>query len=452
MRSQPDQIIRQLEIHNSRLDKESVLESAVEEGLTEFFLGLKMALDPLITFGVKQVPLKEEIWTEDGASKTLEPNGQGLAWSVFTDLANKLQARELTGHDARDAVLLAMNVATTQQWNDWYRRILIKDLRCGVSEKTVNKVLKKCGKTEWSVPVFTCMLAHDGANHPNKIKSVRQIEPKLDGVRTLAVIHDVHGNKIEMFSRNGKQFANFGHIVDQLSKLLKDSPAHCPIVLDGEVMSENFQQLMKQVHRKDNVNSTDAVFYVFDMIPLEDFLKGRYDKTQSFRSLAVQHWIRDHAEKLPNVKSLESQTIDLDTEEGKAQFAEINAQAIEQGYEGLVIKDPEAAYESKRSHSWLKVKPVISVDLTVTELQEGTGRNAGLLGALVCEGIDSGKQIKVNVGSGLSDSQRKEFWENQHTVIGSTVEIMADAITKSQDSDSVYSLRFPRFHRFRDDK
>ncbi len=89
---------------------------------------------------------------------------------MFVDLAQKLQNRELTGHAARDAVVLTMSIATISQWNDWYRRILIKDLRCGVSEKTVNKVVPNC------VPVFTCMLAHDSANHEKKMQGKNRLK------------------------------------------------------------------------------------------------------------------------------------------------------------------------------------------------------------------------------------------------------------------------------------
>ena len=130
MKTQPQEIIARLEADNSRLAKEQVILEAMEEGLDEFFEGVRMALDPLVTFGVKQVPEA----TEDG---------QGLAWPVFKELTRKLVNRSLTGHAARDAIELAMGVATTEQWNGFYRRILIKDLRCGVSEKTVNNVAKK---------------------------------------------------------------------------------------------------------------------------------------------------------------------------------------------------------------------------------------------------------------------------------------------------------------------
>ena len=199
VRTQPQDIIEQLEADNSRLAKEAVLQNAHDEGLPEFFEGMRMALDPLVTFGVKQVPERSDVLT-----------GQGLSWDNFVELASKLQNRDLTGHAARDAIELAMSIATTEQWNGFYRRILIKDLRCGVSEKTVNKV------APGTVPVFTCSLAHDSAKHEKKMVGKKQIEIKLDGVRVITIIR---GDKVEMFSRNGKQFHNFGHIIEEIETL-----------------------------------------------------------------------------------------------------------------------------------------------------------------------------------------------------------------------------------------
>ena len=425
MRTQPDAIIRQLEIHNSRLNKEAIIQAAHEEGLPEFFEGVTMALDAMVTFGVKQVPEA----TEDG---------QGLAWDVFKDLADKLIARELTGHAARDAIDLCMQTATVQQWNDWYRRILIKDLRCGVSEKTVNKVVPGC------VPVFTCQLAHDSANHEKKMTGVKQIEIKLDGVRVITIIQ---GNKVEMFSRNGKQFHNFGHIIAELETVIKDYPVPYPLVLDGEVMSANFQDLMKQVHRKDGKQSTDAVLHLFDTIPLGCFKNGVWDKPQSFRSLITNHWVRDHQDALAHVQALDWEDVDLDTPEGEQRFVELNKAAVDGGYEGVMIKDVDAPYECKRTHAWLKAKPFIEVTLSVTAVEEGTGRNEGRLGALVCSGEDDGKDIRVNVGSGFTDDNRSTFWTSRDDLIGQLVEVRADAVTQNQDG--TYSLRFPRFKTFR---
>ena len=434
MRTQPQAIIEKLEADNSRLAKESILLDAMNEGLDEFFDGVRMALDPLYTFGVKQVPTKDTVIS-----------GQGCEWKIFVELAEKLNKRELTGHAARDAINLVMSSATAEQWNGFYRRILIKDLRCGVSEKTVNNVAKKNGFDKYKVPVFTCQLAHDSANHEKKMVGPKQIEIKLDGVRVLTVIKD---GKVEMFSRNGKQFHNFGHIIAEIEAVLKDKPAPYDLVLDGEVMSANFQDLMKQVHRKSGGVAKDAVLHLFDMIPLDKFLEGKYDVEQSKRSQYVWHWVDANKDALEHVQALDWEDVDLSSPEGQDRFVELNKAAVDGGYEGVMIKDQKAVYECKRSHAWLKAKPFIEVTLKVVAVEEGTGRNEGRLGAIIVEGEDDGYTYHLNCGSGFTDDQRDQFWTNRDNVVGSLVEIRADARTKSQDSDT-YSLRFPRFKTFR---
>jgi len=432
MKTQPQEIIARLEADNSRLAKEQVILEAMEEGLDEFFEGVRMALDPLVTFGVKQVPERKETQL-----------GQGLIWKDFKVLANQLINRELTGHAARDAIELVMSVATVEQWNGFYRRILIKDLRCGCSEKTVNKIAKKF--PQYAIPTFTCALAHDSANHEKKMVGKKQIEVKLDGVRVLAVCKN---GKVELFSRNGKQFHNFPHIIAEIESVLERKPSPYDCVLDGEVMSKDFQDLMKQVHRKDGKAATDSVLHLFDFIPLKDFLEGGWDKPQTYRSNLVKYWVLENEDLLKHVTACEWEEVDLSTEEGNKRFVELNKTAVDGGYEGVMIKDVDAPYECKRTHAWLKAKPFIEITLTVVDVEEGTGRNAGRLGAVIVEGEDDGYNYRLNCGSGFTDSQRDEYWTERSSLIGQLIEIRADARTKSQDSDT-YSLRFPRFKTFR---
>ena len=434
MRTQPQAIIEKLEADNSRLAKEQVILEAMEEGLDEFFEGVRMALDPLVTFGVKQVPEKAE-------NEVL--SAQGLSWENFKELADKLIARELTGHAARDAIILQMNIATAEQWNGFYRRILIKDLRCGCSEKTVNKIAKKF--PQYTIPTFTCALAHDSANHEKKMVGKKQIEVKLDGVRVLAVCKN---GKVELFSRNGKQFHNFPHIIKEIEAVLERKPSPYDCVLDGEVMSKDFQDLMKQVHRKDGKAATDSVLHLFDFIPLTDFLEGGWDKPQTYRSNLVKYWVLENEDLLEHVQACEWEEVDLSTDEGNRRFVELNKTAVDGGYEGVMIKDIDAPYECKRTHAWLKAKPFIEITLTVVDVEEGTGRNEGRLGAVIVEGEDDGYNYRLNCGSGFTDAQRDEYWTERASLIGNLIEIRADARTKSQDSDT-YSLRFPRFKTFR---
>lgn len=295
----------------------------------------------------------------------------------------------------------------------------------------------------YHIPVFSCQLAHDGANHESKVSGKKLIETKLDGVRVVAICYP--SGVVDMFSRNGKELANFPHIQQQLAKHAKLFKT--AVVLDGEVMSSSFQDLMKQVHRKSDVESSDAVLNLFDILSLDEFKAGVGAYPQSDRSTLLKNWyepIRDH---MPNITVIGQELVDLDSQEGLARFTQINSDAIAGGYEGIMIKDPDAVYECKRSHAWLKQKPYIEVSLTVIGFEEGTGRNEGKLGAIIVEGEDDGKLIRTNVGSGLTDAERDSFWNDRDNLVGHIVEVRADAVTQNQDGS--YSLRFPRFKGFR---
>jgi len=156
----PWEIITRLESDNSRLFKESVIAEAVKENNVEFFDGISYALDSFTTFGIKKVPEK------------INENGNGVSWTDFDCICQRLINRKLTGNLARDSIEQMMNDSTKDQWNNWYRRILIKDLRCGVSEKTVNNVVPPL----FSIPTFACQLAHDTAKHESKVSGKKIIE------------------------------------------------------------------------------------------------------------------------------------------------------------------------------------------------------------------------------------------------------------------------------------
>ena len=421
----PYEIIQALEADNSRLAKEAII--ATEATNPDFwnigfFKGCQLALDSLVTFGIKNVPV----------TKT---DGPGLSEGDFLSLAESLQARNLTGHAARDAVQECADKATMEEWNDWYRRILIKDLRCGTSEKTINNVVKEINK-DYMIPVFGCMLAHDGAKHEKKIKGDCLVEYKYDGVRVIAIVQN---GSATLYSRNGKILTNFPHIEEALSK-----PYFNGYVFDGEVMSEDFQSLMKQVHRKSGAKTDDAYLALFDVLTLNEFNKGKSINTTYSRKQMLEDMPLD---KESPIRVVDYHEIDFDTDEGQKQFQALNKTALEKGYEGLMIKPVNELYTCKRSHAWLKIKPFIEVTLEVIEVEEGTGKNEGKLGAFVCEGVDDGKSIRVNVGSGLTDSDRDSFWTERDATIGQLVEIRADAITQNQDG--TFSLRFPRFKTFR---
>jgi DNA ligase-1 len=220
-------------------------------------------------------------------------------------------------------------------------------------------------------------------------------------------------------------------------------------VFDGEVIGNSFQELMRQARRKENVQATDSVFNIFDIIPIDDFRRG-YWNAQLEKRIEMLEYMRPVIDVLPNVELLPHIMVDLDTAEGKDQLMRYAKDQVNAGFEGIMIKDVGSPYECKRNTFWMKWKPVCDYDLTVVGIEPGTGKNKGRMGALVCEGEDDGKHIIVNVGSGYTDEERQSYWDNKDAVIGRTAVVMADAITQNQDGS--YSLRFPRFKTFRDDK
>jgi DNA ligase-1 len=418
----PWKIIQELEADNSRLKKEAIIRRESDADNIRFFNGVGSALDSFRTFGVQKVPVAKK-------------DGKGITQTEFDDLLSRLEDRSLTGNQMRDVIQVFCDSSKMEEWNDWYRRILIKDLRCGVTHKTINK------HSKIKVPVFECMLADDSKKHEKKLVGDVLIEPKLDGVRVV-VICDVDKDEVKLFSRNGKELLNFPEINKQFDDMMDQMSES--MVFDGEVMSDDFQTLMREIHRKGGAKTKDAKLNLFDCMPLYNFQDGSCVDPITER----KKWLDGYTYG-PNINLVEHVRMNLDNDEGQKQFADYNNMCIDRGFEGIMVKPVGGIYECKRSTGWLKVKPFIEVSLKVVDTEEGTGRNAGKLGALIVEGTDMDKFIKTNVGSGLTDTDRETFWKAKDKLIGQIVEVRADAITQNQDTKDEWSLRFPRFLRFR---
>lgn len=441
--------IRKLNESDSRLHKEDVIRQALEAATlgsinSQMFLGLtKATYNPFVTFGVRKVP------DTVGVVNSENP------WHDFNELLTKLSRRQLTGNAALEAIEEMAYRFDSDEWNNFCAPVIRRDLRAGISDKTINKI---CKKTEYEIPIFGCQLATNSEGRP-EMKGIKRLEPKLDGVRVLmmAIYSDDGSITVTSYSRNGKVFENFTHIEDQIRdnfiKLIRKTKIAAQlsvgVVFDGEVIGNSFQELMRQARRKENVQAEDSVFNIFDIVPLQDFRRGHWNAQLSKRIEALEA-MRSVIDDMPNVELLPHIMVDLDTAAGRDQLDRYAKDQVNAGFEGIMIKDTNAPYECKRNTFWMKWKPTITVDLEVIGVEEGTGRNEGRLGALVCAGEDDGKFISVNVGSGFSDTDRDTYWSDSQFIIGKTAEILCDVITQNQDG--TYSLRFPRFVRFRDDK
>ena len=440
--------INKLNESDSRLHKEDVLKQALEASVLgsinaiNFLTLAKITYNPYVTFGVRKVP--DTMGIVDAENP----------WEDFNELLSQLGQRALTGNKALEAIDAMSERFDSTEWNTFCAPVIRRDLRCGVSATTINKI---CKGTNYMIPIFGCQLATNSEGRP-EMKGNKRLEPKLDGVRVLLVCIYTDDGEIHTtcYSRNGKVFENFTHIEDQVRanfvkmvRKIGKADVSYGMVFDGEVIGNTFQELMRQARRKTDAQAEDSVFNIFDIIPINDFRRGHWNAQLSKRIKMLED-IRPIIDSMPNVELLPHIMVDLDTAAGRDQLDRYAKDQVNNGFEGIMIKDVDAPYECKRNTFWMKWKPTITVDLEVIGVEEGTGRNQGRLGALVCNGVDDGKEITVNVGSGFSDSDRDNYWRDSNLIIGRTAEILCDVITQNQDG--TYSLRFPRFVRFRDDK
>ena len=198
--------IHKLNESDSRLHKEDVIKQAYEMATlgndsSEWFLHfVHVAYNPYITYGLKQVPEVDEA------------TGRENPWEDFDTLLGYLMNRDITGNDARDAVETMAERFDSDEWNNFCRNVIRKDLRCGISDKTFNKVVKK---SIYEIPIFGCQLATNCEDRP-EMSGLKRLEPKLDGVRVL--MHVIGTAATVCYSRNGKVFENFGHIQEQVQK------------------------------------------------------------------------------------------------------------------------------------------------------------------------------------------------------------------------------------------
>lgn len=444
------EVISLLEGTSSKTEKEAIVADAFKAGCYEFFLGAQLAYDKKVTFGTKTVP----------HHKTMPVTDRSLTWDDFSILTDMMRKRHVTGGDAATAMEVTAEHCDAAMWDGFYRRVLLKDLRCGATESTINKALKELAKAgdktaeDYLVPVFTCQLAHPRDKYEKLMKGKKFLDLKLDGVRILAVCDKDHGT-VTLHTRNGLVKENF----PQIEELLRDKlipKLTRSVVLDGEMVLKGFSDLMSQLNRKSNVNTKDAHFAIFDCIPLDDFLAGKSPITQAERDKAVQWACRTIAD--PRAYYIEKELVDLDTPEGVARVEEFHEEATLGGFEGTMVKDPEAPYVTKRSNAWLKIKPHVTVDLQIIECKLGDAgkKFENTLGRIYCAGYDheSGKFIQIDVGEGtkgsLTDKARDELWAIRDKLPGLTVEILGHEISK--DKEGNYSIRHARLVDFRTDK
>ena len=384
---------------------------------------LYMTYNSFKVYYIKETPDVCNEQLDKGNSKLAE-NLQGLV-----SLLEQFSARTLSGNMALVALENLFHQMCSEEV-DLYRRVIKKDLNIGIKAKTINAVFPGL------IPEFGVQLAKD---YDGKMPRSILVQPKLDGYRAIG-----ETGTGRLFSRNGKEIMGYDDIAEQLSRLPSG------YYLDGEIMSKDFKGTQENAfaHKSGKV----GIYNVFD------FMEGKVGSAvdQHTRSKNLLEFLgigtegeRRVREDIPNILPVQSWLIQSTAQSSAYdQMLVYYDQCLNLGYEGIMIKDAEAAYQLKRGTNWQKMKPVKSADLKVIRLEQGAydTKYADCLGRLIVKFED----FEVGVGSGITDAQRRLWWDNPTLIVGKTVEVLYQEVTSNQKGGK--SLRFPRFKCIRTDK
>jgi len=383
----------------------------------DFITIIKLAYDPFVNFKIKNIGVIDSL---------VEPN---LTYNEFLTMLTTLRDSNInkTLRTQAEELLKAAHHEDVSILKD----IVQKELSIGISTKSMNKAVPNL------IPVFEVMLAKPLDS--TELTFPVQVDLKEDGVRCIAVVKD---GSCKLFTRQGRLMS-----FPKLEKDFVTLSADGDLVFDCEVETKGSRTAVSGIINS-NIKkgyTTDSdnllVAQVFDVLHLEEFTSQNCRTMQKDRTAMLQKLFMVAGGNVKRVAQVESQLA-----YSYAKLQEISADYINNGYEGIIVKDLQGKYEFKRSSNWLKVKAVNSTTLKVVGVEQGKGKREGKVGALVCES-ECGV-VSVNVGSGLTDDDIDTFTKTPP--IGKYVEVLFNVAIQSDDYN--WSLFLPRFKEVRIDK
>ena len=358
----------------------------------------------------------------------------GKRYTFIWDLLDDLSNRVITGHNAIISVQQFLKEQYDEKREKLILNIIDKDLKCGLSEVTINKVCNNIIKT------YDVCLANKYDPKKHHLDSNWVIERKLDGVRCNIINKE---GIIKCYSRQGKEITTLGKLVDELQGHLPNNT-----VLDGEICLvdenglESFQGIIKEIKRKDHTIE-NPLLLCFDYLTLEAFesKKGTLKYTERMEMLKEWYWLQNWNTKNKVAKHLSIVNYERYSPEILKEWEQ---RVKDYKWEGLMFRK-DVGYEGKRTNDLLKYKKWMDAEYKVIDVEEGDAQELvdGVMKKIKCVGnlVIEHKGNKVGVGTGLSLEQRKRWYEHPEEIIGRIVTIKF--FEETQDQFGNWSLRFP---------
>jgi DNA ligase 1 len=407
------------------------------------------ALSPYIVYGVKKFNMPKAYAAEDAPVED------------FFRLLSALSNRTVTGNSAKQAIEEVLGMFT-KDTAEILARVIRKDLKWGLSGETVNEVL--LGEKRPAVPVvpvYACALAEKFDKKKFKWKFPALLEAKYDGQRNQA-FYETAGEASKLFhkARSGKDSAHLDGLFDAdfaalnraLSELTLGDGCKDAFVLDGEVMGATWNDTMS-AKGSDNQDKKDLLnLYAYDIVPRGEWNVERCTMTQLDRTMLLDRAVELARAEYGMTRIFKSKwRMVYSVEEAEAFYSE----CLDEGFEGAMIKDPDALYQWKRSSAWTKWKPVDTFDGVIVDFYAGK-EGKGLehtLGGVTIEGVDeNGVKFRCDVGSGFPRDLRDEMFNNKEKYRGMMTEIEASPDLNIKDGREYQTLKWGVYKKFRTDK
>lgn len=394
---------------------------------TYFKRFLYFALNPLITYNISKKSLDKLMSGNNADSQKLI-----FFNDIFECCEYLSRLRSMDDATLRQIKTLLDMKYPDQEEKELYMQLLSKTVRLGITGKTINKIIPNL------IPEWEVQQAYPVDKYPLKTGTEFWLTQKLNGAR--ATLYEG-----QLLARSGMPYKGLEHITEALSWLRVAG-----FVADGELtlrdkgsLSDNEAfRVATGVLNSDSVNKTVICYTIFDMIPVKDFDALKPQVTYKYRRDILNQFAERIADTDGAVKVLP--VLYHGTDQSKIE--ELLEQMVREDKEGLMI-NTDAPYRRTRHKGILKVKRFYTMDLPISRCEEGTGRLSGTLGAFVLKY----KENEVKVGSGFTDEQREQFWNNRDDMEGLLCEVKYKEISQDKGT-GLESLQFPVFVGIRTDK
>jgi len=430
---------------SSRTEKEELLHEILASPNKEVFEDLvKFVFNPY-----RRLQVKVTSAMVDRSASFGTPKEDVEIWRDFLVLLNRLESGELVGKAARTEICSFLS-SVDFGMVEWFAMFLNKNFKIGVGKSTIDKLFPG------AIPRFGVQLCkkYKGGDLPYP----HIIQPKMDGAR--GVVGRFDSESLVAMSRNGKPFYNVEEILEILLAL--EEIYGEPYVFDGEFYAEAWNDSVSILRssKKAPTSLERLKYYIFDAIPLREWVSGKPTETPLFErdallQVAVQSLGSDKLVHVPHRLAAAS-----------GEIVGITQDYVKEGWEGSVIKDPKSPYAYDRNEAWQKFKFVKDVDAKVVDAKLGWLHKYD--GSVIDDDdprasdldenswdpvvrsliVDPGNGVRTSVGSGLKRPHKYGFLESLENgeLVGQTVEVRFQEYTPDG------KLLFPRFVRLREDK